>query len=645
MKRITLVLVSIALVFALLRCSNDSTAPDEETTQEYGELVIEYEEEAGSSSSGDLDPLSGGSITATRSDGVTYTLEASPGAVEEVTTITLTPVTNLSFSVPGSESLEDTSSCHFGVIAEPHGLEFSPPAILTIEYPDTVSCSITDSTIVAAFGENSSYYEIIPTEIDQAVSAISCTLSHFSGYGSDTPGKEFLRNLIEKAGEYGQDHPALDILLKLMSYYGHAADMGWSTLAGLARDNCSGILQVLTDEAITEAEAEPVPSAFELILDSYEYADSLDLSDIKSDIEAVFNGLVAEYASAGHQQCQDGNYETGADILDQALDWAQLSPNPDSGLIDQIETWIAACGSGGEVDFYLTSDKQTVQTGVISESTLDRGIFTVTAHFERGGAPLQDVFVEINWPDDVTHDQDGNTDANGEFEASFAGHWADNLNSDTDTTEYHIPARAYREGTNYYDTLSVNILDIKIATSMEYEYHYSASTSDCDCHLSGGGQRIRGIHNACEGFLSERSYSYDATNESLELIPDTLMAYGCGGSRASYEPAEDPETGITVRVLSQIHLSDLDTNWLTAYLEHCSGGECYPSNVIPHGSDSRTGKYTWWPDDIVYNDWGLSLDTDLLGEAAYSWADSSSGTDWTRRASLHIEVTGSYTVP
>ncbi|MDZ7860386.1 MAG: hypothetical protein U5O15_06940 [Candidatus Krumholzibacteriota bacterium] len=647
MKRVILALLSVTVILSIFECSEDTTGPDGDNSQEEGELVIEYQEETGSSGSGDLDPVSGGSVSATSSDGVIYTLEADPEAVDSVTTITLTPVDNLSFSISGFESLQDTLSCHFGLIAEPDGLEFSSPVILTIEYPDTFSCGITDSTIIAGFCDCSGYYEIIPTVVDQGTPTISCTLSHFSGYGSDTPGEEFLQHLIEKASEYGEDHPGLDILLRLISYYRHADEMGWNTLRDMAFNNCSSILEALTSEAIDEGQSEPLPDVFELILDCYNYADNLGLSDIKTDIEAVFNGLVNEYASTGHQECENGSYETGEAILEDALDWAELSPNPDSGLIDQIESWIAACGSEDEVNFYLTSDKQTVQTGVISESNLDRAIFTATAHFEKGGSPLQDVFVEIDWPDDVTHDQSGSTDADGEFEASFTGTWANNLNSDTDITEYHIPARAYYDETNYYDTLSINILEIKIRTTMEYDYNYSASTSVCSCYLSGSGQRIRSVHTPCDGYLSDRSYSYSSTNESLELIPDTMMAYGCGGSGAGYQPGgvEDPLTGITVRVLSQIYLSDLDTNWLTAYLEGLSGGNNYTSNIIPHGSEASTGNYTWWPYEIINNDWGLSMDTNLVGEAAYSWSDSISGTDWTRRASLHIEASGFYTAP
>jgi len=647
MKRVIIALLSVIVILSVFECSEDTTGPDGGISPEYGELVIEYDEEAGYSGSGDLDPVSGGSVSATSSDGVIYTLEADPGAVDSVTTVTLTPVYNLSFSTSGSESLEDTLSCHFGVIAEPHGLEFSSPVVLTIEYPDTFSCVVTDSTIVAGFCVCSGYYEIIPTAVDQGTPAISCTLSHFSGYGSDTPGEDFLQYLIEKAGEYGEDYPGLDILVKLMSYYRHADEMGWNTLRDLAFNNCSSVLRELTDEAISEGQSDPVPEVFELILDCYNYADTLGLSDIGSDIEAVFNGLVDEYAGAGRQQCQEGNYETGGAILEEALYWAELSPNPDSVLIDKIEGWIAACGSGDEVNFYLTSDKQTVQTGVISESNLSRAIFTATAHFEKGGSPLQDIFVAIDWPDDVTHDQSGSTDADGEFEASFTGTWADNLNSDTDITEYHIPARAYYDGTNYYDTLSIYILEIKIRTTMEYDYSYLASASVCNCYLSGGGQRIRNTYNPCDGYLSTRSYSYSSTNESLELIPDTMMAYGCGGSGAGYQPggAEDPLTGITVRVLSQIYLSDLDTRWLTAYLEGLSGGSDYCSNVIPHGSKASTGDRIWWPSEIIDNDWRLSMDTNLEGEASYWWADSSSGTDWTRRADLHIQAAGFYTTP
>lgn len=144
MRSRILTLLALLLVIFPAGCEDTVTEPEEEPETVYGGLVIQYEAEAGSAESVEITPESGGTVTASGTDGVTYELDVAPGAVQGAVTVTVTPLRDLSI-VALDSSRVDTSDCIAGALFEPDGLEFDSDAVLTITYPASgLNCTLSE---------------------------------------------------------------------------------------------------------------------------------------------------------------------------------------------------------------------------------------------------------------------------------------------------------------------------------------------------------------------------------------------------------------------------------------------------------------------------------------------------------------------
>lgn len=81
------------------------------------------------STSGEIGP-EGGDISVTGKNGVTYTLSVPPGALPSAQWITLTPVANI-------DGLPFSGGFVGAVHIDPRGIEFSVPALLAIDVPQS----------------------------------------------------------------------------------------------------------------------------------------------------------------------------------------------------------------------------------------------------------------------------------------------------------------------------------------------------------------------------------------------------------------------------------------------------------------------------------------------------------------------------
>ncbi|HMA75944.1 MAG TPA: hypothetical protein VKO43_01405, partial [Candidatus Krumholzibacteriaceae bacterium] len=99
MKRIFTVLLCVA---AISSCSGDSTGPEDDGNGfETEKFEASYTAETGMAESAALGKT-GGNITATGPGGVEYALSIPAGALESDTLITVTPVSDLTVSGPGT---------------------------------------------------------------------------------------------------------------------------------------------------------------------------------------------------------------------------------------------------------------------------------------------------------------------------------------------------------------------------------------------------------------------------------------------------------------------------------------------------------------------------------------------------------------
>jgi len=126
-------------------------------------LDVDYTPDADRSATSLLGP-DGGSVTATASDGTTYTLIVPPGALMSPVDITLTPLASID-----TEGLRDLE----GVLMEPEGLIFLRSAELRTETGSSAGDLFTAGTF--AGGE-----DFHLTSSDAAGTVLTTTLNHFS---------------------------------------------------------------------------------------------------------------------------------------------------------------------------------------------------------------------------------------------------------------------------------------------------------------------------------------------------------------------------------------------------------------------------------------------------------------------------------
>ena len=136
MKKYSPFIFVLLILFLAAGCTDSTTTPEEEEVPEAGYVVIEYAVEAASAASGEITPSGGGTVTATGSNGVEFSLNVFPGAVDAAVTVTITPFSYLSIT-DGNAGNTDTTECQQGALFEPAGQIFDSTAVLTITFPQS----------------------------------------------------------------------------------------------------------------------------------------------------------------------------------------------------------------------------------------------------------------------------------------------------------------------------------------------------------------------------------------------------------------------------------------------------------------------------------------------------------------------------
>ncbi|HSG27078.1 MAG TPA: hypothetical protein VLA34_01270, partial [Candidatus Krumholzibacterium sp.] len=379
-------------------CSDTGTSPNGDDPPDdtgTGGLVISYVSEPGNAASGEVTPESGGTIEATGSGGVIYSLEIYPGALDSTYTITVTPLSSLRISTMDS-SVVDSSDCLQGALFEPEGLEFDSTAVLTITFPPSgLDCTLDDGFRIVSIDSSSAFYEIIPTEVFPMTSSLVCTLTHFSGYGTDdVDDYNFLKYLIQETVKAGALFPGYDVLVKLVSYAKEAADQGWNDLVDLAVAGGRPILEPLVSSAISESQADPGVSTMRLLQGYFDLALWFGFDDIEADLKNAMSAVAQAVAARGQEQCGNDNYEAGRALLRQALAWGmQGLVNDPPTFIAQVDAWLADCG---ELNLSVGVSNTTLRDVALSAddySTFVTFDITVTSY---QGEPLEGEFVFVN---------------------------------------------------------------------------------------------------------------------------------------------------------------------------------------------------------------------------------------------------------
>jgi hypothetical protein len=461
-----------ALFLIASGCSDSINSPDDTTDDgsTAGGLRISYQADDAMAASGQVTPAGGGTVAATGADGITYTLYISPAAVDTEVTVTVTPLSTLTISRLDT-GLPDTSACVRGALFEPSGLEFDAPAVLTISYPSGVTpCTLSPDFRIVSLDSSSAFIEIIPTTVDINVPALSCTLSHFSGYGADDPDYEFLRYLIVESSKYGQSSPGWDVLSKLISYADEAASHGWSDLKDLAVQGCEPILGALADAAIAESQSDPGESTLAVLVRYWDAALGLGFDDIADRLSAAAEQVVRSIAAQGKAECDAGHHDTGRAILRHALDLILAGLVDDEAFKQQVMEWLGDCG---EINITISPSTSLVRDVALNAG--DEGTFVIfdVSVTTFSGQPVEGKSVGVSLENLTTHAgrgiASGSTDDTGHFFCMYAYSW----NSAEQPGAYAFKAYTF----DPQATSSVVVELAKTRYTLHYEWDYSYTKS------------------------------------------------------------------------------------------------------------------------------------------------------------------------
>ncbi len=628
-------MLALALAVLPAGCDETVTEPEEEEAT-YGALIISYEADEGSAESGEITPETGGTVSATGPDGVTYELVVSPGAVASPTEVTIAPLRELSISSMDLTRV-DTSACIVGALFEPEGLEFDSTAVLSVIFPESgLDCALDEYYCVVSIDSASSYYEMLPTEIDYGVPSLTCTLTHFSGYGTHDPDYDYLKKLIEGYSEYGQDFPGDDILGKLMSLADRAAAMGWNDLRDLAWQGAYPILDHLANEAISAADADPGESTLAVLLHYLDPAQAMGFTDIKDRILHAINDLVVAVATQGQQLCQSGEKEAGQALLGKALDWATAGLVLDTATKDMIEDWLRDCAGYTVV---LTADKPFVHSCAIRADQLEGTLLTFTVTVtDAFGDPVDGQTVTIQGG--VCGSWVGTTDSGGNYSVTVSGRQLGYGPSACPPHSWVVTFYAETgSGTDTYrsNDLPFTIKDIVLTSEFSYSFNFSYAEEDLSeiviCTVSGSGTGCLGL---CSGTLS-RYYQKIVNDYRTVTSVGQLEVTGCS-FKAYYETHPVPGTDLYVTVLDEIQQS-ICYVFTDIILE-----ECTPEGGCTTGGETDLHLYE---NAMPFNcapDFGGSIyiQNDGLGGFNYHWDFSDGGATWSQTANLDITIRASF---
>jgi len=636
---LTLIMI---LAISFSACSDSGTGPEggDPVVDDYRGLDISYTSEPASAVTETITPESGGTVTATGTNGVSYSLEVYPGAFDATTEITVTPLSRLTIGIEDSAAV-DSSDCLQGALFEPAGLEFDSTAVLTITYPASgLDCLLDNSFRIVSIDSASSFYEIIPTVYDAGIPSLTCTLTHFSGYGTDDMNDhDFLEYMITNTIKYAVGFPGIDELAKLLSYSQEAALNGWDDLVSLAVNGTRPILQVLVDGAVQDAGADPGPSMMSVLGRYFDLAAGFGFEGILSQLTDAMDTLARAYAARGLALCGEGQHEQGRAILRTVLDWTNsgLVKNPET-YHPQLVQWLDDCG---ELVFSFAANKNSVVNVVTSESALDASIVTFVATvMDFSGAPKEGATIVVWW-DGTPPSWTGTTDADGEFSFSVSGaqfnpNGCFNSMSRTFQPQLALGGGEWEDGTD----VTIDFHNQQIFTSLTYDYSFASDTNNMTVsiigHGTGGGGGCNVPCENCNGLLT-RNYSDFRDSGSRVAIEDTSRILACRG-RIDYEPIVDQETGLTVLVLKGIYYCGAESVFQDVIITSCPAeGECTVFETdIPISSGLSSNWYVAVVPVAIYQQL-LYFPYDG-GFDAYTWGDSDSGDGWSKSASLAITV-------
>jgi hypothetical protein len=671
MKMIASALICMLVIAS---CSGDSTGPVDGGVDLPESFSVSYTAENDRSVDELINAESGGTVEATGSNGVIYRLVIPAGALASDTLVTITPVSDLTVTGPGTficaSSCAEIDCCVTGALFEPDGLEFDSLVTLEIIFPAGEEFPFDSSG--SAFLFDSPHTELGPceSEIDFAAKTLTARIWHFTGYGTGATDCARLIYLYEVLSATVSNYAGMDY------FFYYLYDLIQVTSANRACDpfgnNCHEMCAGLNALVISSAGAalrshqnavlalHPVSPASAYAIDNlidelgrarhFSHIEGLSY-EIQLFTEAILDridGMARDLAAQGQSLCSSGDDNDcidGSNLLDYILSLGKQGIITDSAFLGQVETWLEDCC--GFMRLYISADKTEILRAMIDEGTDDMCVCTITLKLTtRSGEPVQGVYISSKWDDGSAITlPGGETDENGEFEfmITFLHLGYHEKLYCYEMVQNAVISEARNPVTDDYvtsDPIMLTFRNFTVTTTVNYSHtgtrNESAETyGETSCSITGGGTNYANPGSACPSACSgiiTRVFSESGCMDGICGTKDLIGRAEIPGCQLrpdiDYYIRGD---GIRIPVLIGLFSS---AGSIAGYVdfETCVEGECSESSAY-------LSDYIPWPG---YGGIPSYYDLTIGGFEPYTWTFLETSEISYSEAELSITVDASY---
>jgi hypothetical protein len=651
-------LAIILAILVLTSCSDDATGPTGGGDEEPTSFTVGYTVESDRSVEAGITEA-GGTVVATGSNGVTYTLTIPAGALASATTVAITPVAGLTVDGPGDFIGAAAGSGVTGAIFAPEGLEFDVPATLEVAFPQAKAFPFDGTGSVFLFDSPSAGLGVCPTVMDAPAKTLTAAIRHFSGYGTGAPDCERLLSLYEVAR-----HSAA-LAAGDASFLYH-----FDTLVGVIPANrvcgpggeceelCEGLDDIVSAAALGVFQTHRAtflgrfpssPAGIEDAEDLIEetgrtaYFESIDA--VAAEAEPYRQALLEKIrevagvlAQQGRDLCAADDCLEGGNLLRYVRDLGHRGYVTDTAFLAQVANWIEDCCSGWSLT--MSVDKTEIQRAIINEGDQENCVATVTLRLtSASGEPVEGVFLDCELAEGGTNLPGGDSDENGEYQVTFS---SDALGSGdrfgcAESVTRTLTSEVYDSERGEWveaDPVVVVFRNFTVTTTVDYTY---TGTEDIDennngtttCTIAGSGSAygydLGYCSSSCSGVIT-RAYDASGCHEGQCGVNSTIGGAEIGGCLT--RPRIDSlvnDRGVVVPVVTSLELQVLAIT-ADVQLRFCPDGE----DCLEFWSDLQNR--VPWPG------YGSIPEVWEIGQQPYSWTFSETSETSRQEASLTITV-------
>jgi len=649
--------VVILLMLYILSCEkriNDGPFDDHP-----GDTIIQisYLVDNSKTVSASINPVSGGSVRAEDSYGVSFELILPPGSLQSTTTISMTPFKSFSISGAGSSSCKSCGStnkdcCHRGVMLGPSGLKLDSSAILVIRYPANVDFPFQNNGLIVYVDSSSNIYSSYKTVIDINARTLTAKINHFSGYGTDETTKDRLkRDIIETCrrlgakvgsdnfywecgelerlhwldgfeGPNGERYDDLVALLEKLSLQLWSKQVAWESERSSGKESCDAIQKLGgADYSLNKLIG---------------WHNGSDFASLRTSIRNKLSTAIRLALDKGISLCKMDSCQAGNELLSCARSAYIGSGFEDLSLIEALNTNLANCC---KAKITLTTNNASIKIAALDRNNISECYAVLTAIVTGAdGKPKENVGIWFGCDEPNSAPDGGTTDADGKVKTLITGYNAGSID-DNGYSERIFVAHASMGGEEILsEPVTISFKMPWIDFSIEYIGSFIWKPDQIETtnvSINGKASRMMGTspspYTCTSGITRSYRYTYSDEWNTVEsnILPEYVEFHGCPFDEISHEQLLIPNSNY--KYVYYIKAINFQTGSIFLFsAKACSNlngctieSVSYPYEILPYGFENRL---------VTFENNGSGI------FPPYNWSNEVTGNIINAQANLNVSV-------